>query len=112
MVRSFFAPGGKLEKDETAPQALIRELKEEFTIDVREINLRFFGSFTAEAANHPGQQVHMEVFIVQDWQGDIHPSSEVKEILWLTSEIQANLPVGSIFKHEVIPRLKKQGLIK
>lgn len=107
----FIAPGGKIESGETAKQALVRELREEFRIDVREVNLVPFDTFLAAAANHPGQQVHMQVFIVTKWQGDIVPDSEVEEIRWLTSEIPADVQVGSIFAHEVLPRLHQQGIV-
>jgi 8-oxo-dGTP pyrophosphatase MutT (NUDIX family) len=89
----------------------VRELKEEFKIDVAEENLEEFGTFSAEAVNHPGQTVHMHVFIVESWQGEPEPDSEVEAIRWLTSKLPADIKVGTIFAHEVIPRLKAQGLI-
>ena len=83
----FIQPGGKLEQGETARQALVRELKEELLIDVSEDDLEPFGNFSAEAANHPGQQVHMEAFMVKRWQGEIDYGHNVEELLWLTSEL-------------------------
>ena len=46
----FIDPGGKIEPDETAKQALVRELKEELAIDVNpavETTLRISPSFCA-----------------------------------------------------------------
>ena len=107
----FIAPGGSIEAGETAEQALVRELMEEFRIVVDEIDLEPFGTFSAEAANHPGRQVHMYVFVVKNWQGEPTPDNEVEEILWLDSGNVHSVPVGSIFGHEILPRLHKAGLI-
>ena len=108
---AFIAPGGRIEPGETAPQSLVRELQEEFNIVVSEADLEPFGSFSAVAANHSGQQVHMEVFIVKKWQGKIRPSNEVEEILWLGAELPEDVEIGSIFGHEVLPMLKQQSLV-
>lgn len=107
----FITPGGKLEAGETARQALVRELKEEFTIDVDEADLEPFGTWSAEAANHPGQIVHIEHFIVKKWRGEIRPDNEVDDIRWIDSRVPPEIKVGSIFVNEIIPRLKKRGLI-
>ncbi len=107
----FISPGGSIEGDETSKQALIRELKEEFQIEVTINDLDFFGTFTAKAAGQNNKSLIMDVFIVTKWQGTPTPDNEVEEILWIDSNIPANIKVGSIFEHEVIPRLKKLGLI-
>lgn len=108
---AFIAPGGRLTEGETAKQALVRELAEEFGITVKETDLKPFGTFSASAANHPNQQVHMEVYFVEIWKGDITPGNEVEEILWLSSELPKGVVIGSIFGHDVLPQLKEQGLI-
>jgi 8-oxo-dGTP diphosphatase len=107
----FIDPGGKIEAGETPEQALVRELKEEISIEADPSDLKFFGEYTAEAANHPGQQVHMRAYIVTKWQGDIRPDSEVEELRWLTTDIPADIKVGSIFGGKVLPALHEQGLV-
>lgn len=107
----FIAPGGKLEPGETSKQALVRELNEEYLINVNEDDLEEFGSFSAPASGQEHRIVHMDCFIVKKWTGKISYGHKVEKLLWLTSRIPAGIKVGSIFKHEVIPRLKAQNLI-
>src|SRR3989344_3020393 len=67
----FISPGGKLEDGETSEQALIRELNEEFKIDVLENDLEHFGHFDAPASGQEERTVHMDVFIVKKFTGKI-----------------------------------------
>lgn len=109
--QAFISPGGSIEAGETARQALVRELREEFDIDVNESDLEEFNTFNAPAAGQEHRIVHMQVFMVKKFDGEPRPSSEVEEIAWVTSANEQKLPLGSIFEHEVIPKLHKQGLI-
>ena len=107
----FISPGGSVEPGESAKQTLVRELLEEFNVQVNEDDLSEFGTFTAKAAGQEDKIVKMDVFIVNKWFGEPEPDHEVEKILWISSNIPENIKVGSIFEHEVIPRLKQQGLI-
>ncbi|HEY1074447.1 MAG TPA: NUDIX domain-containing protein [Patescibacteria group bacterium] len=107
----FISPGGSIEEGETPETCLIRELHEEFTIKVQESDLEFFGEFTSEAVNHPGRMVHLKVFVVTQWESEPTPSSEVEELAWITSAPPRGMKLGSIFAHEILPRLKALNLI-
>jgi mutator protein MutT len=109
--RYFIHPGGKIEPGETAKEALVRELMEEFQLRVRPDDLELFDTNSAPAANSPEVNVHMEVYLVRRWRGEIRPDHEVEEIRWLTSKVPEGLMVGSIMQHETLPKLKAAGLI-
>ena len=83
---------------------------EEYQIIVNEKHLSVFGTFRAVAAGQDGKIVEMEVFNVDQWTGEPTPDNEVEEGLWVSSEPQG-IKLGSIFEHEVIPRLKADGRI-
>lgn len=106
----FIAPGGSLEKNETPKQALVRELLEEFQITVQEKDLVPFGTFRANAAGQEEKVVQMDIFYVTKWLGEPTPDNEVEEIKWITST-PIGIKVGSIFEHEVLPRLKASNII-
>lgn len=107
----FIAPGGSIEEGETPKQALVRELMEEFQIKITEDNLEEFDTFFAPAAGQEDKYLQMDVFVIKDWVGEPTPDNEVEEIRWINSQIPAGIQVGSIFEHEVLPRLKEQDLI-
>lgn len=107
----YIAPGGSVENGETSAQALIRELLEEFRIETQEEDLEIFGTFYAQAAGQEDKVIKMDVFMVKRWAGEPTACSEVESILWVNSKLCKKLKVGSIIEHQIIPLLKKSGLI-
>ncbi|HET8709244.1 MAG TPA: NUDIX domain-containing protein [Candidatus Saccharimonadales bacterium] len=107
----FNTPGGKPEAEETAEQALIRELKEELSIDVSMADFEKFGEFHAMANGHKDTPIIMTMFTVHSWQGEITPTSEIEELAWFDSHKDPAMQIGSIMEHDVMPRLVAQGLI-
>lgn len=107
----FVSPGGKLEKGETVIEALERELKEELDIQIDIESLEDFGNFYALAQGQEDKYIQMNVFIVKKWKGEIKPSREIEEIMWIDSNFPSNIELGSIFRHDIFPKLKNLDLI-
>jgi hypothetical protein len=102
----------------TAAAIIIRDRK---LLGVREVNKTHFlapggqiepgETFTSDALNHPGHQVHMEAFLVKNLHEEPKPSNEIAEICWLRSTSSPRIRVGHIFRLQIIPTLKTKNLI-
>lgn len=107
----FIAPGGKIENKETSQEALARELDEELKVKISLDDIKLMGVFYATAAGNNNKYLQMDVYFVNEWEGNIYPNSEVEETKWIDSSFLNKIELGSIFEHEVIPKLKSLGLI-
>lgn len=72
-------PGGKVETGETPEQALIRELKEELSIDVSQTCL---APFTFASHAYPDFHLLMPLYVCRRWQGDV-TAMEGQELSWV-----------------------------
>ncbi|RYU94717.1 NUDIX hydrolase [Emticicia agri] len=81
---TYYFPGGKREPYESDEEALLREIKEELTVDLVPDSLQFFGRFEAQAHGHTeGVTVVMTCYLA-DYQGELKPDAEIEELAWLT----------------------------
>lgn len=106
----FIAPGGRLDGSETSRQAAMRELQEELGIRVADTDLEEFGTFYATAATMAGKTLRMDAYLVRT-DADIQPFGEIEEIAWVNTQTAPGMKIGSIFEHDVLPKLKALDLI-
>ena len=72
-------PGGKVETGETPEQALIRELKEELSIDVSQACL---APFTFASHAYPEFHLLMPLYVCRRWKGEV-AAMEGQELAWV-----------------------------
>eukprot|EP00980_Cylindrotheca_fusiformis_P023638 scaffold10700_cov108-Cylindrotheca_fusiformis.AAC.2 len=82
----YFTPGGKREPGESDKDALIRECKEELTVDLIPETILPYGVFSAQAFGKPeGTMVRMTCYTA-DYEGTLTPNEEVEELAWIQSD--------------------------
>lgn len=80
---AYYIPGGKREGSESDEETLIRECKEELTIDILKDTIKYYGTFEAQAhGKAEGVLVKMTCYTAK-FSGTLKPDSEIEEIKWL-----------------------------
>lgn len=103
---TFIQPGGKPEPGEPPRVALSRELDEELGIQVHPERLHGLGEFTSRAANEPGFRVSAQAYAVRLTQQEAErarASAEIAEVVWVTSDEAAGLPLAPLSRNHLLP---------
>lgn len=80
---TYYIPGGKREGNETDEETLVRECKEELTIDIKKDTIKYYGTFEAQAhGKAEGIIVKMTCYMAE-FDGELKPDSEIQEMIWL-----------------------------
>lgn len=97
---TYYLPGGKRELNETDEQTLIRECKEELTIDIKEDTIKYYGTFKAQSHGKAEGIIVKMTCYTAEFKGEINPSSKIQEVRWLNyNDIDIISPVDKlIFK--------------
>ncbi len=93
----YYIPGGKREAGETDIETLVREVKEELSVDIIESSAAFYGIFEAQAhGKAEGVIVRMTCYTAE-FTGELKPDSDIAEITWLTmKDIESVSPVDQL----------------
>lgn len=107
---TYYIPGGKKEENETDEETLIRECKEELTIEINKNTIKYYGTFQAQAhGKAEGIIVKMTCYMA-DFNGNLQANSEIQEIRWLDYS-NLNVKISPVDKL-IFKDLYDKGLIK
>jgi 8-oxo-dGTP pyrophosphatase MutT (NUDIX family) len=105
----WYIPGGKREHGETDYQALIREVKEELSIDLKPETIAYYGTFEAQAHGKPeGTMVRMTCYL-GDFDGEMKPAAEIAEMAFF--DYAQKLRTSHV-DYLIFDDLKEKGLIE
>jgi 8-oxo-dGTP pyrophosphatase MutT (NUDIX family) len=99
---AFTQPGGKIENDEDARTALVRELCEELLISVSPQAVNFVGTAEAPAANEPGVTVKAEIFEFRI-DGPVTAQAEIEETAWVDPSNPTDLILAPLTRDHILP---------
>ncbi len=82
---TFYLPGGKREPGESDVATLVREIREELSVEIDAASARHVGTFEAQAHGHTsGVTVRMTCYTAS-FEGEPVASAEIEELAWLTT---------------------------
>ncbi len=105
----WYIPGGKREENETDEEALIREVKEELSVDLSPETIEYYGTFEAQAhGKQEGTIVRMTCYTAK-LEDEIKAASEIERFDFFDTTTKEPLsPVDYL----IFDDLKKKGLIE
>lgn len=105
----YYLPGGKREPGELDQEALLREIKEELSVELLPETVRLVGQFEAQAHDKPaGTQVRLRCYAAE-YHGQLAPAAEIEEMAWLTYADRSKV---SAVTQLVFDALHHQSLLK
>lgn len=104
-TRYFMQPGGKIEPQESAQAAVIRELQEELGVSLKASLLIPMGEFTDNAANEPGYIVQATLFRHDQPMSEVAAAAEIEEVRWVSREEASSILLAPLTKNIIIPHV-------
>jgi 8-oxo-dGTP pyrophosphatase MutT (NUDIX family) len=93
----YYIPGGKRDPGESDHQALLREIKEELSVDLIKKSIKPMGTFKAQADDKDDGVIVQLICYFADYTGHLKPAAEIAEMKWLSPEGMDHLsPAGQI----------------
>ena len=109
----FMQPGGKPEAGETSQHTIIREVREELGVEIKENSLRFLGVHSAPAANENGFTVQATLFshpYTQAFASITTGRAEIAEVAWLSLDDATQRPhvIAPLMRERILPAIARR----
>lgn len=104
----WYIPGGKREKGESDQNALIREVKEELSIDIIPKTIKYYGIFEAQAHGKPIDTIVRMTCYVASYNGEIKVNNEIEKYDFFS---YPQKELTSAVDHLIFDDLKQKNLI-
>lgn len=105
----YYIPGGKREEGESDMEALTREITEELSVSLVPETIRHLETFEAQAHGKPEGTIVRMTCYTADFTGELAPSAEVEEVVWLT---YAGREISSPVDKLIFDYLHQKGLLR
>jgi 8-oxo-dGTP pyrophosphatase MutT (NUDIX family) len=107
----FYLPGGKIDENETAAQALCREIEEELNVNLDENDLKFYTHITAPAFGElNGTIMEQDCFLVNRAVEPI-ASAEIGELRYFSLTEYLSQPQTAPGAVKILEILKEDNLV-
>ncbi|WP_034920853.1 NUDIX hydrolase [Gillisia sp. CAL575] len=105
----YYFPGGKRELGESDEQTLIREIREELSVEIIPNSYKYIGTFKAQSDGMKDGIIVKMTCYSADFNGVLKPNNEIEEIKWLNfTDIDTVSAVDKI----IFDFLKDKGELK
>ncbi|WP_313578924.1 NUDIX domain-containing protein [Chishuiella sp.] len=108
--KAWYLPGGKLDNNETSLEALVREIKEELSLELNSKELTFYTHISAPAYGEDNLQMEQDCFLY-DLKTEIKPTNEIEAIKYFSFDEYKEEEIQVIGVLQVFEKLIKDSLI-
>ena len=102
----YYFPGGKREIGESDEQTLIREIKEELSVEIVPNSYKYIGTFKAQSDGMKDGIIVKMTCYSADFNGTLKANNEIEEIKWLN---YADINTVSAVDKIIFDFLKEKG---
>lgn len=105
---TFYLPGGKREAGESDEAALVREIREELSVELLSSTVKYLGTFESQAHGHAEGIIVRMTCYTAEYRGELNPAAEIEEMVWFTHRDKGQ---SSLVDQLIFDWLKERDLI-